>query len=336
MKKFNIYSIFCSCICVLFLTSPLSAASEASGKQKVEKPKKKVFISQVVDHPALNATARGIVDALAAAGYKKNENLDLRIESAQAQLPLSAQIASRFMSQKPDVVVAIGTLSAQSFAKQARAGEVKLIFSSVTDPLGAKLVRSLEKPEYNTSGVSNFVELKPQLSLFKEIQPKLLKVGVLYSSGELNSVSVVHKLEAEATALGLQLIKQTASRTADVAQAASKLAQQVGAIFISNDNTALSGFQSVVRAAQQAHIPVYVSDSDAVELGAVAALGPNQYAIGLQTGRMVVRVLEGADVNREAVEFPEKTELYLNPKAAQKADLSFSKELLNRATKVLL
>ena len=296
---------------------------------------KKVLISQVVEHPALNATTRGITDALAQAGFIQGKNLELRVESAQANVSLAGQIASKFVNQNADVVVGVGTISAQSFIKYASKGETKLIFSSVTDPLGAGLVKSLETPGNNTSGVSNFVELEPQLKLFETIQPKLKRLGILYNPGEVNSVSIVNKLETLAPNYNFNLVKQSVAKTADVAQNAVRLAENSDAIYIGNDNTALSSLQSVIKAAQNAKIPVYVSDTDAVEQGAVAALGPNQYEVGLQTGKMIVRVLQGADINTIPVEFPDKTELYLNLIAAEKANITIPDDVIKTAAKVI-
>jgi putative ABC transport system substrate-binding protein len=295
---------------------------------------KKVYISKIVDHAALDATTKGIVDALEKKGYKAGKNLKIRIESAQANPALAQQIATKYINQDPDVVVGVGTVTAQSFAKQAAAGKVKLVFSSVTDPLKAGLVQSLDQPGHNTTGVSNFLDLKPQLALFKKLQPYLKNLGFLYNPGEVNSVVLKEELETLCPEFGLTLVCQSIHKTAEVAQNAIKLAQNADAIFISNDNTALSSLQSVIKAAQGAKIPVYVSDTDAVSMGAVAALGPNQYEIGLQTGDMIARLLDGGAIELERVQFPTKTDLYLNVEAARGIGMEIPVDLIQSATKV--
>lgn len=327
-KLFAILSIAIFIAMTLFATAGSRAASAHAGK-------KTVLISEFVEHPALDATVRGIIDGLAANGYKRGSNLDLRVESAQANPALASQIANKFINLAPDVVVGVGTISAQSFAKAAAAAKVKLAFSSVTDPLGASLVKSLQKPGNHTSGVSNFVALEPQLKLFQQLQPQLKRLGILYNPGEINSVSIVKKLEKICPSLGITLVKQTAPKTADVAQSATKLAQNADAIFISNDNTALSALQSVVRVAQKAKIPVYVSDTDAVFEGALAALGPNQYQVGFQTGEMIARVLHGEKMGEQSVEFPVKTDLFINAAAAKCAGINIPQQLLKMAAKVI-
>lgn len=316
-------------IFILFLT--LFSLSNVMASPNIQK----VFINQLVEHPALDRTTQGIKDGLAQAGYKQGINIDVQVESAQANPALSAQIAEKFVGQEADVVVGIATISAQSFVKYAKENKAKLVFSSVTDPLQAGLVNSLEKPGNQTSGVSNYVELEPQLKLFKEIQPNLKRLGFLYNPSEANSISLINKLEGLCPKLGIELVLQTANKTSEVSQAALKLASEVDAIFISNDSTALSALQTIIKAANTVKVPVYVSDTDAVELGALAALGPNQYKVGLQTAELIIRALKGEDLGTIPVAFPKGTELYLNAKAAKKLSIVFADPIKNKASSII-
>ena len=328
MKK----SLFITCIIAVFCWS-LSISALAVNN---DKPKKiSVYINQTTDHPALDTTTKGIIAALANSEYKANDNLDLRIESAQGMATLSQQIANKFVGQAPTIVVGVGTVAAQSFIKYAKLGQIKMVFSTVTDPLGAGLVNNIQRPGGNISGVSNFVQLEPQLELFKKLLPSLKKLGILYNPGEANSVSIVQKLEKLCPKFDLTLVKQTASKTADVAQSAAKLAESSEAIFISNDNTALSAMQSIIKAANEATIPVFVSDTDAIGSGAVAALGPNQYQVGWQTGKMIVRIVQDSGSALPAVEFPESTELYLDLNAAKKLGINVPQDIVKQAAKII-
>jgi len=133
----------------------------------------------------------------------------------------------------------------------------------------------------------------------------------------------------------LTLVLQTANKTSEVAQAATKLAANVDAIFISNDSTALSALQAIIKAATKVKVPVYVSDTDAVGLGALAALGPNQYKVGLQTAEIIVRCLKGEDLGTIPVAFPSGTELYLNEAAAQEIGFKFTDTLKDKASKII-
>ena len=296
---------------------------------------KKVCITQFVEHPALNETRRGIIEGLAREGYQGKDKILLVIDSAQANTALASQIAAKFVAQDPDVLVGISTLSAQTLYQAARSKNIPLIFSSVTDPLEAKLVKNLERPGHTVSGVSNFVDILPQLRLFQEIQPHLKKLGFLYNPSEANSRILLKKLKKIAPKLGIHIVEQTALKTSEIPQAASKLAGQVDAIFISNDSTALSALSAIINTATKRGIPVYVSDTDAVALGALAALGPNQYKIGLQTAKLIARILQGKAVGEIPVAFPSGTELYLNQTTSEKLGIPLSQKLLDQASKVV-
>jgi putative ABC transport system substrate-binding protein len=326
--KINKFLINCFTIGIFFKQEVFGGNNEIiNDNNKV----KNVYINQIVDHPALNITAKGIIDELEKQGYKNNENLNLKIESAQGSASLSSQIASKFINQKPDVVVGIGTVSAQSFLKYANENKVNLVFSSITDPIGAGLA---ENPE-NITGVSNFVDLEPQLELFKKIQPNLKTLGVIYNPGELNSISLNKKLEEVCPKFGIKLVLQSASKTSDVPQATTKLINKVDAIFITNDNTALSALQNIINIANKEQKPVYVSDTDSIELGALAALGPNQYKIGIQTGEIISKILNGEKISNIKIQFPSKTELYLNEKAAKTLDIKIPDEIIQNASKII-
>ena len=296
---------------------------------------KKVYINQLVQHPALDMTTKGIIDGLTELGYTNGINLDLKVENAQGDTVLANQIAARLVSLQPDVVVGNPTITAQSFVKYAKEGKIKLVFTSVTDPLGAKIVNKLTEPGGNVTGVSNFVDLEPQIELFKEIKPTIKKIGFLYNPGELNSITLVNRLKEICPRYGLELVEMTASKTSEVYQSAIKLSSLVDAIFISNDNMALSALRTIVKAADAEKIPVFVSDTDIVKDGALAALGPNQYEIGKQTARLIARILEGEDINKMNVEFPKGTELFLNQTTETKLGIVFSQKLLAKADKII-
>lgn len=319
----------------IILSLVISCLFSYSSVAEEEIKQKKILISKIVNHPALDATEAGIIDSLNKAGYVNEQNIVIRSESAQGNPVLASQIASKFTHQNADLVIAIGTITAQSFIKFARNDEVKMIFSSVTNPLDAGLMLSTTENERNITGVSNFVALEPQLQLFKQLQPNLQNLGIIYNPGESNSISIIKKLEEIASTNNINIIKKASTRASEVAQAAAALTKTADAIFISNDNMALSALQSIIKIATDAGIPVYVSDTDAVELGAVAALGPNQYNIGIQTGNMIAKILNGYDINKEKVEFPEKNDLYLNLDAAKKVNIIIPKDLLNSANKII-
>lgn len=265
----------------------------------------KISIIQTIEHPALDATRKGLLEELNVLGYK---DLLLDYQSAQGNTALAAQIAQKFVANPPDVIVAIGTTAAQAAMTATKGTSIPIVFSSVTDPLSAKLLTNLKAPEGHITGVSNFVDVGPQLSLFKKLRPQLKTLGIVYNPGEANSVALLKMTELAAKEFNLALVTATASKTSEVLAASQSLCGKVDGIFINNDNTALSAFKSVVKASQSCDIPAFVSDVDLMDQGALAALGPNQVALGQQTARMVDRIIKNPGAPLPSVEFPETTE----------------------------
>lgn len=271
----------------------------------------KISIIQVIEHPALNATRQGLIDELHKLGYKEGENLVLEYQSAQGNPSLAVQISQKFVSNQANVIVAIGTKAAQAAMNATKEAKIPVVFSSVTDPLAAKLVNNLKTPTGHVTGVSNFVEPTPQFQAFKKYLPQLKALGVVYDAGEPNSIALNDMMDKAAKELGLKIVFATASKTSEVLAASQSLCGKVDAIFINNDNTALAAFKSVVKATQECGIPAFVSDVDIFDQGAAVALGPDQTELGRQTARMVDFILKHSKDPLPSVEFPEKTEEYV-------------------------
>ncbi|MDR1333567.1 MAG: ABC transporter substrate-binding protein [Holosporales bacterium] len=281
-----------------------------------------VSICKVIEHDALNAVVSGIMDSMG------EEDVQYTVDTCQGNPAVASQIISKFIGKKSDVIVAVGTTPAQIAFNHARKGETKLVFSSVTNPdsISPNLLGA------NTTGVSNFVPLSPQLKLFTEIQPNLRKLGIIYNTGESNSVDIVEKLKQVVGEHNLELVEQGIQKASDIPQAVEALlAKGADAVFISNDNLALANIPLIVRLCNK--VPVYVSDTDQVQKGCVAALGPNQYNIGIQTGRMIKKILYGADINTIEIEYPSSTELHINKTKAKEIGLNIPQEIVSRAVK---
>ena len=271
----------------------------------------KVKVCKVIEHEALNSVVSGMTDYLNTQTDKKYE---VSVETCQGQMALASQIVAKFVGSNTDVVVTVGTIPSQAAYKFAKNKQAKVVFSSVTNPgdITSDFINS------NMTGVSNFVDLKPQLELFRKIQPNLQRLGMIYNTGETNSASIIERIKPICEKMKIELVVQGISKISELPQALEKMQRKVDAIFISNDNMALSGMETIVETCARNNIPVYVSDTDQVEKGCIAALGPNQYDIGVQTGKLVQQIAEGNDVNSLEIQYPDKTELYVNSKSVLK------------------
>jgi putative ABC transport system substrate-binding protein len=173
------------------------------------------------------------------------------------------------------------------------------------------------------------------LDLIKQIAPDTKRLGVIYNPGEANSVTLVEVVKKEAPARGLKIVEAAAPRSADVLPAAQSLVGRVDAIYVPTDNTVVTALEAVVKVGTDNQLPVFAGDTDSVPRGAIAALGFNYYDLGRQTGKIVARVLAGANPGDIPVEGVQITELYLNPNAAAAMGVTIPPELLQRAKFVI-
>lgn len=295
---------------------------------------KHVAITQIVEHPALDSATKGVKDELEAQGFVEGKNLKWSFESAQGAPATAAQIAKKFAGESPDVTVGIATPSAQALASAAR--DIPLVFSAVTDPVGAKLVKSMDEANGgNITGVSDLSPIHSHMKLVKEIVPTAKSLGVVYNPGEANSVSLVELVKKHAPHFGMEVVEAGSPKSSDVLAATRSLVGKVDVIYIPTDNTVVSAFEAVIKVATQTKIPVISADTDSVKRGAIAAQGFNYYDLGRQTGKMVADILNGKKAGDIKPEGVSKTELYVNPESAKAMGVTLSEELIKSAKEVV-
>ncbi len=276
------------------LLSSLSVAALAQDKIQ------NVAITAIVEHPALDSIRKGVIEELAREGFVDGKNIKIDYQSAQGSTATAAQIARKFVGDKADIIIPITTPSAQPVVAATRS--IPIVFSGVTDPVAAKLVKSWEPSGTNVTGISDHKAMAPQVKLIQTLVPDLKAVGYVYSAGEVNSAIVLEELKQEAQKQGFTIVPVAVQRSADIGTAARSLNGKVQAIYISEDNAVVSAYEALHKAALEAKIPVIAADRDTVQRGAVAAYAVNQYDIGVATGKVAARVLKG----KKQVQFQSK------------------------------
>ncbi|WP_040328296.1 ABC transporter substrate-binding protein [Acidovorax delafieldii] len=309
------------------LALAVAAVAPASAQQK------SVAVTAIVEHPALDSVRDGVQAGLKEAGFEVGKNLKWQYQSAQGNTGTAAQIARKFVGDKPDAIVAIATPSAQALVAATKS--VPVVFSAVTDPVAAKLVKDWEPSHNNVTGVSDLLALDKQMELVKQVVPGAKRVGMVYNPGEANSVVVVKQLQALLPKLGMTLVEAAAPRSVDVSSAARSLIGKVDVIYTNTDNNVVSAYEALVKVGQDAKIPLVASDTDSVKRGAIAAFGINYRDLGEQTGRMVARILKGEKPGDIKPEISTKMELFVNPGAAEKQGVKLPDALVKSAVQVV-
>ena len=310
-------------------TAAASTTTSAAASTTTVAKTYKIGITQIVTHPALDAAAKGFIDALAAAGYVEGKNVTYDKQNAQGDMANATTIAQKFVGDKDDLILSIATPTSQAAVKAT--STIPIVFAAVTDPVAAGLVKNAKAPEANVTGVSDLLPVQPHLDLIKAIVPNVKTVGLLYNSGETNSVTLVKQEKAAAEAMGLKVVEATAASSSEVLAAAQSLVGRVDVISVLTDNTVVSALESVVKVCQENKIPLICGDTDSVKRGAVAAYAFDYYDHGMQAGELAVEILEGTPILSIPVEYAENLQLAINSAAATAMGVTIPADLVAKA-----
>ena len=294
-----------------------------------------ISVNQFVEHPSLDAVVKGFQDSLKAQGV----NATYSVHNAQANMATANQIAAQIAGEKPDLVLAVATPSAQACAVATKKSPVlavaPLLFTAITDPVGAGLVDDLQKPGKNITGVSDMLPVDKHMEMIRRFYPGLKKLGMIYNAGEANSKTTVSMVQADGAKAGFEVVAATVAKTSDVNQAAKSLVGKVDAIYLPTDNTVISALESVIKVCEQEKMPLFSADVDSVKRGTVAALAFDYYQHGYQTGLMAKRLLvDKADPGTTCVETQQELVLHLNLKAASRMGVKVPEDVQKDADKV--
>ncbi len=276
-----------------------------------------VGVTQIVEHPSLDAAFEGFKAALEEAGLKEGEQVKYDVQIAQGDQNNSQTIANNFKSDGVDLIFANSTPSAQSALNATK--DIPIVFTSVTDPVGASLVPSMDEAGANITGTTDtHPDAIPNTVKFIDEQTDAKKVGMIYNSGEQNSVAQVDIVKEAMKGTDLEVVEATVSTSAEVKQAAESLVGRADVFYIITDNTVVSALESVIKVSEDKDIPLFVGELDSVERGGMAAYGFDYYDIGFEAGQMAAQVLKGEkEISEIPPQYPQNLKLEINEEAAE-------------------
>ncbi|HFI0173800.1 TPA: ABC transporter substrate-binding protein [Streptococcus suis] len=295
--------------------SALTLAACSSSSDQASTETVKVGVLQYMEHESLTAAREGFVAELEANGYKEGEKLVLDYQNAQGD-QANLQTISEQLIGGNDIVLAIATPSAQSLATVST--ETPIVFTAVTDPLSADLVESIEKPGGLLTGTSDQAPIDKQFELLGQAVPDAKTVGILYTTSERNSEVQVEQAKELLEKAGYKVVVKGITSTNEVQDATTSLMKDVDALFIPTDNTVASTMTMIGELSVEHKVPVIGGSTDMVDEGGLLTYGTNYEALGRQTAKMAIKIIEGADVSETAVEYPETVSLHVNEEMAQK------------------
>ena len=290
-----------------------------------------IGIGQFAQHGSLDNCYQGFIEGLAEAGLVEGENLKIDLQNAQADMGIAQQIAAQFASAKVDMMVGIATPMAQA-CYNAAAGAIPTIFTAVTDPVAAGFASADGTAAGEVTGTSDALPIKAQLETIRAMLPDATKIGILYTTSEVNSISAIEIYKSLAGDYGFEIVESGISTTADIPLALDALLGKVDCLTNLTDNTVVSALALVLDKANAAGKPVFGSEIEQVKLGCAAAEGLDYIALGRQTGLMAAKVLKGeAKASEIPYEIITEPQLYVNSEALAKFGITLSDELAARA-----
>ncbi|EGY79861.1 ABC transporter substrate-binding protein [Peptoniphilus indolicus] len=304
-------------------TATKNSKVENSNEEKV-----KVGIIQFAEHIALDRAREGFVEELKTLGV----DADVEVVNVQADMGLIPTTAKKFEGDGVDLIYAIATPAAQG--AQSAVKDIPIIFNAVTDPESAELVASNEKPGANVTGVSDYFSVETQLNKFLEIFPETKSIGILYSTGEVNSEAQIKEIKSFADKKGIEIVAQGLSSTNDVAQAINSLVPKIDAYFAIQDNLASSAATTISKVLMENKIPSLAGEEGPVENGMLLTDGIDYNVLGREAANIAKKIVDGEKPSDIPVVFLKDSTRVVNKNTAEALNISDRKDLFEGAKEV--
>lgn len=311
----------------------LSGCGKEEAAQQGGKTLIPIGIVQLVEHEALDAANRGIVDALAERGYKEGVNVTIDRQNAQADQSNLQNIAARFVSNDSKILFAIATPAAQTLAAATKT--IPIVATAVTNFEVAKLVASNEKPGGNVTGVSDINPVAEQFALLMKFAPDAKAIGTIYNSSEINSTYQIELLKKAASSAGVEVVEASVSSVNDIQQAVASLKGKVGGLYLPTDNIIASAVPVLMKSVFEAGIPTVAGEGGMVRAGILASIAVDYYTLGKMTGAMGADILDGKKKPADMPIQSQKAEKVLvNLKTAETMGIQIPEDILKTAETV--
>ena len=265
-----------------------SSAPEATGAAVTYK----VGICNYVDDASLNQIVDNIKAKLSSIESEKNVKFDIAYDNCNADSNVLNQIVANFIADKVDLMVGVATPVAMAMQSATKNSDIPVVFSAVSDPLGAKLVSSLEKPGKNITGTSDYLDTASIMNLVFAVNSGVKKMGLLYDLGQDSSTTAIKEAKEYLEKKGVEIVERTGTTVDEVVLAAQALvSDKVDAVFTPTDNTIMKAELSIYEIFAKAGIPHYTGADSFALNGAFLGYGVDYANLGKQTAEMIAEIL---------------------------------------------
>jgi putative tryptophan/tyrosine transport system substrate-binding protein len=270
-------------------------------------------------------------------GYVEGQNIVLEMRFPAEQYERFFVLAAELAQQNLDVMVAATATSAVACHRATTT--IPIVFVNVPDPVGRKLVASLNRPGGNLTGLSNLaVELTgKRIELAKDVIKDLSRVALLVNvADEVGSRAYIAEGDAASARLGVAVVPIGVRDASDLEGAVSKIStDNFQAIVVTHDGLFYVQRKRLADLALERRLPTIAFASEQWEAGVLATYGPHVPDLYRRAGAYVDKILKGANPADLPVEQPTKFELLINLRTAKAIGITVPPPILARADDVI-
>ena len=288
----------------------------------------KVGIVQYVDDASLNQIEKAIQAELDAKGVEYGVTFDYQdyTFNGQADQSILMQIAADLIADEVDIIIPIATPTAVVMQSATEENQIPIVFSAVSDPVGAGLVATNEAPGANITGTSDAIDTEAIMNIIVTANPDTAKIGLLYDKSQASSLGSIADAKAYCEANNIAYVEKTGTTVAEIQAAADALvAEGVDAVFTPQDNTVMTAELAIFEKFTEAGIPHYTGADSFALNGAFLGFGVNYENLGIKTADMAVEILvNGAKPAEMAVQTLADGIITVNTETAEAVGIDYS------------
>jgi putative tryptophan/tyrosine transport system substrate-binding protein len=256
----------------------------------------KVGIANFGEHPVLSSVIDGIKEGMEQNGFKEGQDVTYTVSHTNFDASLVPQMISKLIADKPKLIISITTPVSQTAKRALQGSPIPLVFSTVTDPVAAKLTPSWQEGDVNVTGASDLQDMGAIFAFARKLLPNAKNVGFPYNPGEDNDVAILKVAKELAPKHGFGIVEVGVDNPNDVPVRITSLRGKADVIYVSGSNLLQSAVPAVASTARQLKLPTLSVNVEHVEKGLfMASFAVDYFKVGVNTGKLAAKVLKGSD-----------------------------------------
>lgn len=313
----------------------LLAAASCGRKKGEAQPGRKIALVQFNDSPLSELSKEGLITGLSMNGMVEGKDYEFSVSNAQGDISTLNLIMDGIVNNKPDLLFVTSTPVLQAAIRKIK--DIPVVFTVIADPVLAGAGNSFTEHLPNVTGISTLGDYKGMVEMIRLVVPQVRSVGTIFTPGEVNSVNNLNEFKQFAGEAGIEVIGVPVNAATEVADATQSLiSRKPDLVCQIIDNLTSSAFASIIKTCRERNMPVFGFVSDQAVMGAVLVISRDYTQAGIDAARLADRIFKGEDIASIPFEFVSKTNILLNPAAAERYGIRFPEAVYAREQVVVM